>query len=47
LQIEDLLLHRVGGDEAVGYDGLAAADAAGAVDRLRLGGVSPWVEQKM
>ena len=47
LQLEDLLLDRVPGDQAVGEHRLRLADAVGAVDRLRLDRrVPPGVEQE-
>jgi len=46
LQGQDFLLHGVGGDEAVGDDGLGLADAVRAVDGLRLdGGIPPRVAE--
>ena len=47
LELEDLLLDGVPGDQAVGEDGAGLADAVGAVDGLGLdGGVPPGVEQE-
>ena len=46
LHREDLLLHRIGGDEAIGDHGLGLADAVRAVDRLRFdGGIPPRVAE--
>ena len=47
LQLDDLVFHRVGGEQAIGEDVPRLADAVRAIDRLRFHGrVPPRIEQK-